>query len=356
MKRRWKVLLGVGGAFAALAAAPILYIEFGCRGTAAEVPTYRPLIREAEWRREEARTWLTYPEWHIVYSADSFGRFLEKNPPSDYSYLRDIRGFWSGYCAVNKASAASGGADTGTRVMLYTIGLSFSAELLVKGLYENTLGRVSELIGGWDSADDRYATKVQQRYGAFMHETPWYEFPFGEALASLWGTTEPKRHVRHWERRFALSGEYGVKTGYAALIGWASGASLGRDEKTLRFVTSASPATARSVDARLKPVGRNADGTVVEAPRYAQFTELLTKLSQSNVKLTEISGNDDVFVTALLPTKARALTGAERLMAMPLADRPGWQRVGLSTKVPDLLPLMRSIRRTGGQVEHVYDY
>jgi hypothetical protein len=356
VKRRWKVLLGVGGAFVALAAVPILYIEIGCRGAAPKGPAYRPLIREAEWRREEARTWLTYPEWHIVYSADSFGRFLEKNPPSGYSYLRDIKGFWSGYCAVNKASAASGGADAGTRVMLYTIGLSFSAELLIKGLYENTVGRLFEWIGGWDSANDRYATKVQQRYGAFMHETPWYEFPFGEALAGLWGTAEPKRHVRHWERRFALSGEYGVKTGYAALIGWASGASLGRDERTLRFVTSASPAAVRNVDARLKPVGRNANGTVVEAPRYAQFSELLTKHTDSNVKLTEISGNDDIFVTALVPAKAKPLAGADQLMAMPLADRPGWNRVGLSTKVPELLPLMRAIRRSGGSVEHVYDY
>ena len=356
MKRRWKVLLGVGAALAALAAAPILYIEFGCGGTTAKGPAYRPLIRDVEWRREEARTWLTYPEWHIVYSADSFGRFLEKNPPSGYSYLRDIKGFWSGYCAVNRASAASGGADAGTRMMLYTIGLSFSAELLVKGLYENTVGRLFEWIGGWDSADDRYSAKVQQRYGTFMHETPWYEFPFGEALAGLWGTTEPKRHVRHWERRFALSGEYGVKTGYAKLIGAASGASLGRDERTLRFVTSASPGTVRNVDARLKPVGRNASGTVVEAPRYAQFSELLTKLSESNVKLSEISGNDDIFMTAWIPAKAKPLQGADQLMVMPLADRPGWNRVGLSTKVPDLLPLMRAIRHSGGSVEHVYDY
>lgn len=356
MKRRWKVLLGVGGALAALAAAPILYIELGCRGTAPEGRAYRPLIRDAEWRRQEARTWLTYPEWHIVYSADSFGRFLEKNPPSGYSYLRDIRGFWSGYCAVNKASAASGGADAGTRVMLYTIGLSFSAELLVKGLYENTLGRMSELIGGWDSADDRYATKVQKTYGAFMHETPWYEFPFTKAFAGLWDTTEPDLKVRHWERRIALSAEYGVKAGYAGLIGWASGASLGRDERTLRFVTSASPAAVRNVDARLKPIGRSKSGTIVEAPRYAQFTELLTKLSHSNAKLTEISGNDDVFVTALVRTKAQRLAGGSELMAMPLADRPDWQRVGLSTKVPNLLPLLRAIRSSGGTVEHVYDY
>jgi hypothetical protein len=356
VKRRWKVRLGVGGEGDERAAAPILYIEFGCGGSAAEGPAYRPLIRDADWRREEARTWLTYPEWHIVYSADSFGRFLEKNPPSAYSYLRDIKGFWSGYCAVNKASAASGGADAGTRVMLYTIGLSFSAELLVKGLYENTLGRVSELIGGWDSADDRHAVKVQKAYGAFMHETPWYEFPFTKAFKALWNTAEPDHKLRHWERRFALSGEYGVKAGYAGLLGWASGASLGRDERTLRFVTSASPTTVRNVDARLRPVGRTAAGTIVEAPRYAQFTDLLTKLSHSNAKLTEISGNDDVFVTALVRTKAKQLPGANQLMALPLADRPGWQRVGLSTKVPELLPLLRAIRSSGGSVEHVYDY
>jgi hypothetical protein len=112
----------------------------------------------------------------------------------------------------------------------------------------------------------------------------------------------------------------------------------------------------RNVDVRLRPVGRTAAGTVVEAPRYAQFTDLLTKLSHSNAKLTEISGNDDVFVTALVRTKAEQLPGANQLMAMPLADRPGWQRVGLSTKVAELLPLLRSIRSSGGSVEHVYDY
>ena len=32
MKRRWKVLLGVIGGLAAVAAVPILYIEIGCSG------------------------------------------------------------------------------------------------------------------------------------------------------------------------------------------------------------------------------------------------------------------------------------------------------------------------------------
>ncbi|NUT00707.1 MAG: hypothetical protein HOP96_07010 [Sphingomonas sp.] len=356
MKRRWKILLGAAGALTALAAVPILYIEIGCSSDAPPAEARKALIQDKAWQREEARTWLTYPEWHIVYSADSFGRFLAKNPPSGYSYLRDIRGFWSSYCAVNQASAASGGADGGTRVMLYTIGLSFSAELLVKGAYENTIGRIFEWIGGWNSADDRYAAKVQRRYGAFMHETPWYEFPFGQAFRGLWATSEPKYPVRHWERRIALSGEYGVKTGYAKLIGAASGASLGRDERMLRFIAQARPGQLERIDRRFLSVGKvGSNGVLVEAPRYAQFTELLMKLSRSPVQLTEISGNDDIFVTALVPAKTKPRKGSAQIMAMPLADRPGWQRIGVSTKVPALLPLIRSIRASGGEIEHVYD-
>jgi hypothetical protein len=358
VKRRWKVVLGIAGGLVALAAVPIVYVEAGCKGEVTSAKKlHSRIINDKAWQRDEARTWLTYPEWHIVYSADSFGRFLQKNPPSGYSYLRDIRGFWTSYCAVNRASAASGGADAGTRVMLYTIGLSFSAELLVKGLYENTIGRASEWIGGWHSADDRYATKIQQRYGAFMHETPWYEFPFGEAFSGLWRTDEPERKFRHWERRFALGAEYGVKAGYASLIGWASGASLGRDERTLRFVAQAQPGQLERIDPRFHSIGKSgANRVVVEAPRYAQFSDLLLKLSQNSVRLVEISGNDDIFLTVLVPASAKPAAGASQIMEMPLADRPGWKRVGLSTKVPGLLSLIRSIRASGGEIEHVYDY
>jgi hypothetical protein len=98
------------------------------------------------------------------------------------------------------------------------------------------------------------------------------------------------------------------------------------------------------------------DLTVVEAPRYAQFTDLLLKMAATRVQLTEISGNDDIFMTALLPPGGNSPAGAVPLMAMPLADRTGWRRVGLSMKVPDLLPTLRAIRASGGEVEHVYDY
>jgi hypothetical protein len=48
--------------------------------------------------------------------------------------------------------------------------------------------------------------------------------------------------------------------------------------------------------------------------------------------------------------------GPGQILAVPLDDRAGWSRIGITTKVDQLLPLLRSIRRSGGELEHVYDY
>jgi hypothetical protein len=357
VRKRSKFLLSLTGTIVLGALAPILYVETRCTAPLPGLDgaqAFRSLMPGNAGRRAEHRTWLTYPEWYIVYSAESYGRYLAAGSrPSGYGYARDISGFWSGLCAVNRASAPTGGAGD-AKVMLYTIGLSFSAEMIVKGLYENTFGRVFEWIGGWRSDDDRYNAAVWTSYGRFMHQIPWYRFPFGQALSGLWRTEGGNSPVRHWERRFALSLEYGVKAGYAALIGWASGAALGRDELTLRLVTRGDAA---AVDPRFRNVARLAGGRhVVEAPRYAQFTALMLRLSETNVQLAEIAGNDDVFVTLLLPVRAGAPAGTILLLEAPLGDRPGWRRVGVNVKVDRLLPLLRAVRAGQGEVEHVYDY
>lgn len=358
MKRRWKILLGSGGALLVAALVPIVYVETQCAAPLAGInagPAFRSQLPGAAGRRPEAQTWLTYPEWSIVYSAETYGRYLAAgNRPSGFSHWREVRGFWSGLCAVNRASAAAGGSGD-YKVMLYTIGLSFSAEMLVKAAYENTLGRLFEWIGGADSADDRYNAETWQRYGAFMHQTPWYAFPFGQTLAGLWRTDGTGHQIRHWERRFALTIEYGVKAGYAALIGWASGATLGRDELSLRFVATADPAVIRVVDPRFRPVARLADGRIaVEAPRYEQFTELMLRLARTPVQLSEIAGNDEIFVT--IRERADGPTPPGTMFMLPLRDRQGWRRTGLTVPVTELLPLLRAVETRGGEVEHVYDY
>jgi len=354
VKRRWKFAIALGG-LGAIMASPIFYIETSCKGSpegwTAGAP-YTPIQQSAAGKRAEGRSWLTYPEWYIVYSADSYARYLAHGgAPSGYGYGRDIKGFWTGLCAVNRAADPKDTADA--KVMLYTIGLSFSVEMAVKGFYENVFGRIAEWIGGSHSSTDKYNAQVWQRYGAFMHETPWYKFDFGGAAGGLWRT--PGNSYRDWERRLAIGTEYVVKQGYAKAIGAASGATLGPDELTLTFVAKATPAQIAAIDSRLKPQTVLPAGLVlVEAPRYAQFTDLLGKLARSGTELVEIAGNDDILVTMLMPDAAPIPKGTVLLFEQPLGDRPGWRRIGVSVKTPALLPLLRS--PGGGEIEHVYDY
>lgn len=342
MKKRWWLL----GALAAAIVAPIGYIEASCGPEGVAQTPYTPILADRADQRPEARTLLTYPEWHIVYSADSLGRYLISAPPSGYPYLGDVVGFWSSLCAVNRVADPS---DTGdAKLMLYTIGISFSAEMLVKAVYENTLGRLSEAIGGWQSAPDAYARAIQQRYGDFMHQTPWYQFPFGRVFGGLWDVGGSG--FRHWERRLALSAEYGVKSGYAALIGWATGATIGPDETRMRVVVAAPPEQVVPIDRDIRHRG----GEVYDMPRYASFTRIADGLARQGIAIREIAGNDDVFVTIAAPRGTEPL--GKPLFAIPLADEPELERQGVLVKVADLSAALAGLTAKSAALEHVYDY
>lgn len=348
-KRRFKKRYALGLVLFALILWPILYIELGCGPQIQGAAAYRPILMAKADQRPEARTLLTYPEWHIVYSAESLGRHLQTRPPSGYRYFRDIGSFWSSYCALNRAADPGDAGDA--KVMLYTIGISFSAEMGVKAVWENTIGRVFEWIGGYKSPEDRYAAGVQQRYGAFMHETPWYRFPFGQAFTGLWRADFGG--VRGIERRLALSLEYGVKTGYAKLIGWASGTTLGADEVRMRLVLGATPEQIAALDPRLKILSTGAQGTVVDTPRYAQFTDIAQKVAAAGIPFREIAGNDDIFITVLAPASKPA---GKPLLTMALGDRPGWERRGYRIKVSALSTTLAALPARGATLEHIYDY
>lgn len=356
MKRRWRLAAVAGGLIAAIVLVPMAYIEGSCRTPLpglSDASGRRPLLPAAD-RRPEAQTFLTYPEWHIVYEAEAFARHLASGkPPSSFAYGQQIGQFWTSYCTVNRITQASPEAGA-AKVTIYTIGISYTVELAVKSAYERTVGRLFEATSGWRSADDRHAAHVQQRYGAFLHETPWYRFPFGEALSGVWRTREPALNARHWERRFALAAEYGVKAVYAQAIDAATGATVGRDQPMLRLVAYGDPATLRAIDPRLNALASLPGGlTLVEAPRYQQFNDLLAKLSATRVGLVEIAGNTTIFATLLLPDRVPA--PGKAVLAMPL-DQPGWRRVGIAVPVAKLLATMRRVQAIGGVVEHVYDY
>ena len=74
---------------------------------------------------------------------------------------------------------------------------------------------------------------------------------------------------------------------------------------------------------------------------------MLQARRRPTVELAEIAGNDDILSPCSCPSAPRPPAGAVALIEVPLADRPGWRRVGVSVKVERLLPLLRATARGG---------
>ncbi len=97
-------------------------------------------------------------------------------------------------------------------MMVFVIGTSFSAENLVKGIYERTIGRTGwsgQLPGKRDSRRS-VRSPAAQDYVDFIRVRPWFEFSFARRLQALWNDTPlfGPHLLRKWERKLCLSAEY----------------------------------------------------------------------------------------------------------------------------------------------------
>jgi hypothetical protein len=314
-----------------------------------------------DYARPEDQTYLTLPEWYIVYSADEYAAFIAQHPPSQFPYFGAIGQFWGSYydvCAVTRERYAF---NSGYHLSLAVIGVSFTAEYIVKGIYENTIGRLAE----WTSAgtlteEDVYARRVAAEYGTFLHTIPWYEFPFGQKLRELWSSTSwwGPSPVRKWERKLALSAEYGTKALYGWLIGLGTRSVYSAEDlKIQAWATGVTEAMVeREPDLRLvKPIGANA--AIVSMTRYEAFTKLAPRLMRQGLHFAEIAGNDDIQITLLAPRDwAYDLPDGTALFAMPILTDPERQRLAVQVPVAKLDVVVKALDGSPATLEHIYDY
>lgn len=339
-------------------------------GAAVERPAPKtPAVAEGgpaagAYARPEEQTYLTLPEWYIVYSADEYAAFISTRPPSEFPYFSAVGQFWRAYFDVCTATQDRYPFNSGTHLMLAVIGTSFTAENIIKGAYENTVGRASEWSSnGPPTSEEQFAQQVAAEYGAFLHTTPWYMFPFWDRLGRLWqGNLSGPNMVRKVERRLALTLEYAVKAGYGwamkqatesvyapeDLIIWARVSELPDDlaqrEPTVRIV--------QATDGKLPLFG---------LPRYEAFTQMLPRLVSQGVRFSEIAGNDEIMLTVLAPSVwTYNGSDATTLFSLPILTEPGRTRFALKAPVASLHTVIESLMQLpasdGVTVEHIYDY
>ena len=313
----------------------------------------------AEGHREEASTYLTLPEWYIVYNTDEYARALSGHPPSAFPYVGSARQYWRYYGAACAATKGVYPFSGGNHLMLAVIGSSFSIEYGLKALYENTAGRLTEWLAGYDTPEDQFARTTATEYGTFMHTMPWYEFPFAEKLRQLWSSTPARgpHMIRKWERRLALTTEYAVKAVYGRLIGGGSHATYGQEDLTIRARIENS-SSAVFADGTVKKVQDLPKGQVlVTVPRYEAFTARAMLMLQQGVRFVDIAGNDEILVTVIVPAGwTLQVAGVSAVLDERLLTDVTTRRVGLRVPVAALHTVVPALLAGGARVEHLYDY
>ena len=345
---RWAKRLAVLALLLALGlAAPVAYVETACRGGGAPAP-YAALIDPA-FHRPESRTLMTYPEWHIVHAYEDYAQVVARGDPHDYDFLRAIGGFWSSVCALSRGASALGPIDPETKTMVHVIGVSFTAELLMKAAYEETLGRLFVALRGAERAPLDVLSAVQaDRYAAFLQQVPWYKWDFRKDATDL--RAHATDALRDRERRIALGLEYGAKAAYAGVIAGAV-AQVGPDALTLRMVVAGADAARLAQIEGVRIVQERPEGLEIETPRYRALTKLLKTFADDGMDFVEIAGNDDIMFTALSHR-------AEETSALFSRRRQGAgdHRHLFVAKVADLADRLRSLEGSGLRLEHVHDY
>ncbi|HEU4369076.1 MAG TPA: hypothetical protein VFV05_12715 [Methylomirabilota bacterium] len=362
MFRRARRLAGGLVVLAVVLAAPIVYVESLC--TAPPGPPARPrtpLAGEPGYARRESDSYLSFPEWHIVYAYEDLAGVLRRGDESAFAYGRQIAGFWRSLCGLTRVASAGGDAGVDTKVMLYTIGWSFTAELALKGAYENTVGRAFEwLRGAAKTAEDEFAARDMQAYATFLRQTPWYEYPFASRVVAFWRETPlGGPHLpRKLERRAVFTLEYGARAIYGAVIGYASATALGAADLQIHTVVVGLDARDLAGEREVELVRELGAGrTLIRTPRYQAYTDLLVRLARRGRDVVEIAGNHRILVTVLAPQgPLPPLPGTTELFEMSIQSRPDRRRVGLDVRVAGLAAAIRALESAGVTIEHIYDY
>jgi hypothetical protein len=366
--KTWAKRLGVASlVVGALAAAPILWVEQSCVGApnAQAAQARLPgLENEPKYRRAEGDSFLTFPEWNIVYAYRDLAAVTRRQSESGFGYWTSVSGFWSSLCAATRAASSIGAVTADQKTTNYIIALSFTAEMAIKGMWERTIGWVTTQAAGVQATvEDRQSARMLDEYASFLNQTPWYRYLFADEIKRLWTQTPfiesgagAGQYLRKIERRLALTLEWAGKAAYAKAIGYLAGYAPA--DLTIKSVVADLSAADAAADSRIKILRELEPGkTLIETPRYDEFTDIARKLGARGKSFVEIAGARRILTSVLAPQGAKIEVGeARELFAFPIAAKPGWRRIGYDVDVRDLTRHIGAVERQGAMFEHAYDY
>jgi hypothetical protein len=244
--------------------------------------------------------------------------------------------------------------------MIGAIGVSYSAEYAVKGLYESSVGRLTEWLArdAPETEEDRFMRRVATEYARFIHATPWYEFPFAQKLTPLWAlpATPGASVVRRWERRLAFTAELVVKSAWGWLMRTATQSAYDPEEQVIQARTRPLPLALRA-DPGIRVLGDDEHATLLSLRRYEPFTDTVTVLARQGVEFLDIAGNHTILMTVIARRDWHGVGGEARLVAeWGILTRRAEKRVAIALPVGLLHETIPHLETEGVRIDHLYDY
>jgi len=329
-------------------------------------PTKRAEVREYldgldGYMKGEEQTFLTVPEWYLVFNPNEYADFLASgNNPSSFPYWKSIDEYWTLYDRVNALTDGLYPENTEYQVMLWVIGVSTTAEFVAKGIYENTIGRLTRWTASADTPEDLLIQEAHAAYGELIYYEPWYVFPFASYAGKIWTDTPffGKNFLRKLERKLMFSAEFAFKALYAKAIGFGSQATYGPSAGFATMHVAGDKARIAAVDPRVKVLQDFGDGHLaMTAPRWGGFTEVVPQLATAGAEFVEINGNDEIVFTTVEDADSDATPAFARLLFNSLVISPtGKKRSVYVVPVADLSHALNSLAAQDVQLEHIFDF
>lgn len=305
------------------------------------------------------QTYLTLPEWYMVYSYNEFGDFLQENgKQTDFPFIKSIKNFWS-YYSISLAESRNEKFNWNYNFVSLVIGVNFTVEYLIKSVYENTVGNVTQFISGSETGADVFIANSWNTYAEKMYQTTWYHYPYFDDLKGIWTTTPlfDASFVRNLERKSAFTFSYFIKGVYAKL--WLLTA-IQKENQTLSIVSTSEKYALQQEDVKiLKELGE--DRYLIETERYAGFKKVFLRLVGNNVKFMEIMGHNVIALSYLSKQESDTWVTSQGSVVvdkrkMFFNNEDYVYRVTIKAPVTELNNIINLIDQNGGKFEMIYDF
>lgn len=331
------------------------------------------LILNPEYTRPQVQTYLTGPEWQNVRAAQRYAKFVENEPAYHYPYFSEIGGFWKVYGkswqAAQKQSSFSHVALSEYNLMNLFIGTTMTVEYGIKGLIAAPIALFDKVFRKKTPSKkiptDLVRVQSLKKYGEFIENTPFYQYPYFQDIGSYWNTYVNKNRsfvscLKGGIVGAGMSVEYALKGIASAPMSYFYSSEAMKEAETTHLIIRDQENLIESIDPNIAVIENYPEHSLkhIEIPRYMRFTEIMLKIAQQpSIMCINIAGHDkiQIDIKSLQPI-LQSYTGERKIYDIPVPTDLESYYIALEVNVDKLCDVIRALEKDRAEVLFIHDF